>query len=126
MTVLVLAVLSASPLLPYPLLHNGLLAGFYALLILALASVQKGVMTNRTLVLLGESSYALYLLHFPLWFLFLRVLGHLGIPATSGWVFAVYLLGMVLASIAAHRLIELPMQRWLLQLGKPRLSTARR
>ncbi|MDP2339769.1 MAG: acyltransferase [Deltaproteobacteria bacterium] len=52
---------------PYAILHNGLLAPAFAIVIVALASAPStSILAARPLVRLGESSYALYILHVPL------------------------------------------------------------
>jgi peptidoglycan/LPS O-acetylase OafA/YrhL len=56
--------------LPYLWLHNGLVDPFFALLIYSLASGEgplAAVLSLPAMVLLGEASYALYILHIPLW-----------------------------------------------------------
>jgi len=60
-------VVGASGLVPYALLHNGLLAGLFAIVLLALAP-STGVLAARPLRRLGEASYALYILHVPVLF----------------------------------------------------------
>ena len=60
------------PRLPYPVLHNGLLVPLYCLLVVGLArggGLVGAVLRHPVLVRLGESSYALYILQFPLWHL---------------------------------------------------------
>jgi peptidoglycan/LPS O-acetylase OafA/YrhL len=54
-----------SPRIPYPLLHNGLLAPAFAAIIygIALRPAWARLMETRTLILLGDASYSLYLLH---------------------------------------------------------------
>lgn len=65
----ILAVLLASAWIPYALLHNGLLAPAFAVLVYALARGAGPVsraLSTRPLVRLGEASFALYILHVPL------------------------------------------------------------
>lgn len=58
--------------IPEPILHNGALAPAFAVLVVALASTSSpapgalALLVKRPLLLLGEASYALYLLHVPL------------------------------------------------------------
>jgi peptidoglycan/LPS O-acetylase OafA/YrhL len=54
-----------SPRIPYPLLHNGLLAPAFAAIIygIALRPAWARLMETRALILLGDASYSLYLLH---------------------------------------------------------------
>src|SRR6185312_11183691 len=64
------AVFVFSSNVPEPLLHNGLLAPVFALLIHSLAGGTGPVawlLSRRPLVLLGEASYALYILQYPVW-----------------------------------------------------------
>ena len=63
------------------------------------------LLSNRTFVLLGDASFALYMIHYPLG----RYLGH------SIWV-ASLAVGL---SVLIFLYFEKPMQRWLLSLGKP-------
>ncbi|OAN58894.1 acyltransferase family protein [Sphingomonas sp. TDK1] len=64
---------------------------------------------------LGEISYATYLSHFLLWFAFKLVFVH---RETIGWPLAMlYLLLVLAASVALHRWVERPAQRWINRLG---------
>jgi len=70
---------------PYPAFHNGLLAPLFALLILAVAS--SGDWLNwRPLVQLGEASYSLYLLSYPVALYYTAASLHLPwlLPSRSG------------------------------------------
>ncbi|HQF53839.1 MAG TPA: acyltransferase [Fibrobacteria bacterium] len=95
-------------------LHNTLAALPYGLLILGLAQC-RGKAINRlerpTLILLGESSYALYILHMPIHDWMRYASGKFGIGTSSpGWFMAYFAIS-VLASIAAFRWIESPSRR---------------
>jgi len=64
---------------------------------------------------LGEISYATYLSHFLLWFAFKLAFVR---TATIGWPLAAcYLLLVLAASVALHRWVERPAQRWINGLG---------
>jgi peptidoglycan/LPS O-acetylase OafA/YrhL len=58
---------------PYLLLQHGLLLPFFAIIILAFASASRSisaVFSFPALVVLGEASYGIFLLHYPLSFIF--------------------------------------------------------
>lgn len=79
----------------------------YAAIILALASGPSLIgraLSTRSLVLLGEASYALYIVHW----LPLRLVGGVAWP-----VAAVSLVGTVGLSVALYRWVETPVRRWL-------------
>jgi peptidoglycan/LPS O-acetylase OafA/YrhL len=97
--------------LPYPAMHNGLLAPIYGLLILALASEPR-MLANPILELLGESSYSLYLLHASVivgcgfiagW---LQWHGHGSVALASAAI-------AVVVSIASYKFIEVPARRFI-------------
>ncbi|WP_223639631.1 acyltransferase [Corallococcus sp. EGB] len=112
----VVAALLGSTSLPFPLLHNGLLAPVFAALILLLArseGVVARVLASRPLRLLGEASYALYLLHMPLLFAWKSVLKRLGASPTSVWAVAVFCVGTVCTSVLAYERVEKPARGWI-------------
>lgn len=82
-----------------------LLSPAFALLIVALASMNRGGgLANRWLVLLGEASFSLYILHVPIGNL-ARVLG---LPNQLGWAL---FLGMIGLSILVFRFYEEPLRK---------------
>lgn len=86
----------------------------FAWLITALACGGPGVMTARPLVLLGDASYTLYLIHWlPLGFLLSGVL----VAPVPPWLGAATVVGLVALSVLLYRGIEAPARRWLLQRG---------
>jgi peptidoglycan/LPS O-acetylase OafA/YrhL len=88
--------------LPYPVINSGLLAPVLALLISSLAS--GGLAANffklRWFLLLGQSSYCLYMLHLPLWDLAHR-------KSHIYWNLGLLLL-IVLLSLALFEWVEKP------------------
>jgi peptidoglycan/LPS O-acetylase OafA/YrhL len=111
--------------LPYPLLHNGLLTPLFALLILALAS-QGGpvaaILSTAPLQLLGEASFALYLLHMPVFSYFRSALKFAGTSVVDApWMIMLYLIIVQVLAIAVLRVVEEPARRAI----RRRFSTAR-
>ncbi len=115
----VFLVLSVSPIVPYPLLHNGLLLPLFAVIVLGLAS-GRGALTRflsiPRFVRLGEASYCLYILHNPVWEALYRSLTALGMNTDDGhafWFYALYAVVAVgLSSVAFHS-FEVPMRELL-------------
>jgi peptidoglycan/LPS O-acetylase OafA/YrhL len=60
-------VVVGSGAVPYALLHNGLLAPLFVVALISLAP-SAGALAARPLLRLGEASYALYILHVPLFY----------------------------------------------------------
>jgi len=110
------AVLSLGPLVPYAIIHDGLLMPFFACIVLGLAgeNLLASALGVRPLVFVGEASYCLYLLHFNLWNLVheSHVLNMLGLSRFDPWLS--YALMIALAVFALH-FIEKPAQRMLRQ-----------
>lgn len=106
-------VIAGSGQVPPLLLHNALLAPGFALVIAWLA-VDPGplgrMLSSRPLVLLGEASYALYLLHVPLFLWAMAVTRSTSLP--PGRALLVGALAVPVA-VAAHLAIERPARRFL-------------
>lgn len=98
--------------LPRASLNAGLFTPLLGLLIFALACGQgplAAALSTRPMVALGEASYALYLLHVPMW----HWLAHLGGRTTdpagySAAYCALYLVLIIAAALAVFRLVETP------------------
>ena len=88
--------------IPYPVINSGLLTPVLALVISSLAS--GGLVADffklRWFVLLGQSSYCLYMLHAPLWNLAYR-------RSAPYWNLAL-LLAIVLLSLLLYKWVEMP------------------
>ena len=107
-TAIILVVLLLGYSLPYPVTHTGLLAPLLAVLIASIASgafIDK-ILKPKWFVLLGQSSFALYMLHAPLliyvaWYFASRTeLGHIG--------HLVVVAAIVALSLALFKWIETP------------------
>lgn len=106
--------LSLGPLVPFALLHDGLLMPLFGCIVLGLAGRNPlaTAIGARPLVFVGEASYCLYLLHFNMWTLIhdSHVLDRLGLARYDPWIS--YVLLILMAIVALH-LIEKPAQRQL-------------
>jgi peptidoglycan/LPS O-acetylase OafA/YrhL len=102
----------ASGLVPYALLHDGMLMPLFGCIILGLAGENPlaYAIGCRPLVFVGEASYCLYLLHFNMWNLIhdTHVLDRVGLNRYDPWIS--YLLLILMALFALH-FIEKPAQR---------------
>ncbi len=107
-------VLIQGAVVPYALIHDGLLMPFFGCLILGLAGINplSRIFGFRGFVLIGESSYCLYLMHFNLWTLLHQsgVLPRLGLSQFDPWISYAILIGLAL--LALH-LVEKPAQKLL-------------
>lgn len=114
----VLAVLAGEGLLrlrvPAIAVNLGALDGFFVLIILALATgrgLVAAALRGRTMSLLGESSYALYIIHWPLWFW----MSALVLPDSRSPLFlAAYAAAAVAVSVPIHLYVERPSRRWIM------------
>jgi len=106
------ALLALGPLVPYPIMHDGLLMPLFGCIVLGLAGRNwlSHALGVRPLVFIGEASYCLYLLHFNLWHLIhdSHVLDWLGLARFDPWISYVILIGLAL--LALH-FVEKPAQR---------------
>ena len=94
-------------------LTNGLLAPLFLLFIVYLSldkSIISSIMSHKWLVLLGEASFSLYILQRPVYGIYQRTLyNKIDLPNTAH--FYLYLLILILISIASYKLFETPARR---------------
>jgi peptidoglycan/LPS O-acetylase OafA/YrhL len=93
-------------------------AGFAAAL-LALAMTRASPLDARPIHYLGEISYATYLGHYLLWFVFKLAFVD-DAHSVSLPLIALYLAMVFASSVALYHLIERPAQRWINRLSLPR------
>lgn len=111
--------------LPYLLMHGGLLIPFFAALVIGLSGSNpiSSAFAWKPLLIVGESSYCLYLLHFNVLILIRRfhLSQHLHLSAFDPWFSYVF---VVLFSLAAYRFVENPARRIILSRfsTKPRVT----
>jgi peptidoglycan/LPS O-acetylase OafA/YrhL len=108
-TIVILIILLLGYSLPYPVTHTGLLAPLLAVLIASIASgafIDK-ILKPKWFVLLGQSSFALYMLHAPLlifvaWYFANRAeLGHIAHLTVVAVI--------VVLSLALYKWVEAPL-----------------
>jgi peptidoglycan/LPS O-acetylase OafA/YrhL len=104
----ILVVLLLGNIIPYPSTHTGLLAPLLAIFILSLASggFAARALQPKVFVLLGQSSFALYILHAPLWD-YLHWFVGVSVVTNHGFKL-VALAGIVALSLALYKWIEVP------------------
>jgi len=111
----ILATLAQAEAIPYVVLHNGLLAPVFGVLIVSLAAGRGRIsafLATRPLVALGDASYSLYVLQVPLLILWSQVVARVahGRFLASGACTAALLAFAVVASLLCHRYVELPLR----------------
>ncbi len=101
---------------PYLLMHGGLMTPLFAALVLGLSGPHSisAVFSWRPLLLVGESSYCLYLIHFNVFQLLhtYHVPERLHLAAFDPWISYVIL---VLLALAIYRFVETPARRAILR-----------
>jgi peptidoglycan/LPS O-acetylase OafA/YrhL len=106
------ALLTLGPIVPYAIIHDGLLMPLFACIVLGLSgeNLLARALGCRPLVFVGEASYSLYLLHFNLWELLhhSHLLDLLNLSRFDPWI---SYLALILMALAALYLIEKPAQR---------------
>ncbi len=106
--------------IPFNLLHDGLLIPIHAILIVAFASGNRLIsllFSPKWLVLLGEASYGLYLLHLPLWHFYELF----ALSAKNQWIlYPCYIALTIAASVIIYLFFEVPSRRAILNRFKVR------
>jgi peptidoglycan/LPS O-acetylase OafA/YrhL len=112
----IVIVLTCSDRIPFALLHNGLCDPLWALLIFAMASssARLPMFSSAWMWTLGRASYALYVIHKPIFFWLAREVKSATWVSVQG--VALYALGSIGLSIVLWRLIEEPLRRKLIAL----------
>lgn len=111
-TVAICALLVAAQHSPYPMLHNGLFAPVFGLLILSIASADEWF-NWKFLVVLGEASYALYILSDPLADIYHSASKrfHWLPPQTQTAGFALFFTFCVACSLLVYFFVETPARK---------------
>ena len=106
-----------NPALPHNLQPmSGLLTPLMILFIVALAldtSLLSRFLSHPILVNLGEASYAIYILHVPVFWLFERGLENYGVQNAKQIFDITFLPFMILLGLAVHFYIDGPLRKWL-------------
>jgi len=112
MVLLLLSLRAYMPRFPHTFsLDVGLLAPLFLMIILTLAldtSILSRWLSHPGLVLLGDASYALYILHVPIRMLFEDFLKLTGSEMAFGMMFAIYLPLQIVLCIIVFKYIERP------------------
>jgi len=82
------------------------------ILSLALAEQWRGTLGKRAAII-GDISYSSYMLHFPLQLIFALVALRWPMDFGSPSMLVIFLVVLIALSIASHRYLEVPLQRWL-------------
>ena len=107
------------------LVHNGLLAPLFAVLIYSLAvgvGPLSWLLSLPTLVLFGEASYALYILHTPVIQYLRATLVITRTPISPALAALLATLVSIVLSTIVYRRFEVPARNWIRRLASPRLK----
>lgn len=118
-------IVAGSGYIPDPILHNGITMLAWAPLILACAAMRRGPICSRPLVFLGKISFALYLLHIPVF----ALLNTADKVVLHGWLsgrpwagIGLACLGSLVVATLVHLLVEEPARRRILRGARPALE----
>jgi peptidoglycan/LPS O-acetylase OafA/YrhL len=103
-------------LLPAWTRSGALLVPIFALIVLGAAGAAGAVpvLTRPAFMLLGEASYAIYILHIPLRYIWETTVGALLGSALWPWLdFLLYFAFVVLVSVVTFRHVEVPLRHWI-------------
>jgi len=110
---LLVVITQYSDRIPYLLMHDGLLVPPFVCLLLAFASGEHllaRILSVSWLVVLGEASYGLYLLHIPLWHI-----SGLNYLTASPIAYMLYIATALAISVLSFYFFETPVRRRILQ-----------
>ena len=113
---LLLTIRKFMPGLPIFLQVDSVFIPLFLAIILTLAfenSWLSQIMKHPWLVLLGDASYAVYILHIPIRFLFMRIIDLTGNKVTLDSTFIIYVAFTVVFSVLTFVYIERPIRDWL-------------
>jgi peptidoglycan/LPS O-acetylase OafA/YrhL len=101
--------------LPWWTHSDAVLVPAFALMIFGGAGATTGapILASAAMVLLGESSYAMYILHIPIRFWSEVFLTAAGIELSPRYYLALYFTTVVVVSVLVFRHVETPLRRWI-------------
>lgn len=87
---------------------------FPLILLSGASAVPSSTVTEKRLTFLGDLSYPLYMVHYPVMYLFYAYLWDNGLTFSDSWILAlgVVALNIFLGYLALH-LYDLPVRKWL-------------
>ncbi len=93
--------------------HDGLMTPVYFFFILGMSieSPVTKLLSNKFFVYLGDISYSVYILQYPVWLFFEAAMKHANVSAFFN--FYLYLLVLVICSSVIYSFYEKPIQKWL-------------
>lgn len=95
--------------------HNGLATPFFLMLLWGLGAAPDSawvrLLCAKPLLLLGEASYAIYILQMPVWYLHYPIARKLGLGLEAA--FWSYFLLLVAISVTSFKLFEAPLREWI-------------
>ncbi|MBS1771779.1 MAG: acyltransferase [Bacteroidetes bacterium] len=103
----------------YPL-HNGTLAPLFGLFIIALAKNPPRVLKSKSLIYLGEISYSIYILQWPV-HLYVSKLNILYVHIEGALFFYCYTAILIIVSAICYRFIETPSRKWINGWGEKKI-----
>lgn len=116
-----------APRIPYVIVHGALLLPLFCLLILGLSgpNLIASIFAFRPLVILGETTFALYLLHFNIFEMIhdYHLPEHLHVTALDPWISYVAIIALAYATV---RWVEKPCRRLILDHAKRRHEITRK
>jgi peptidoglycan/LPS O-acetylase OafA/YrhL len=101
--------------LPWWTHSDAVLAPAFALMIFggAGATIGAPILASAAMVLLGESSYAMYILHIPIRFWSEVFLTAAGVELSPRYYLVLYFTTVVVVSVLVFRHVETPLRRWI-------------